>query len=489
VNIRFATDPLDQITADVLVVAVGPQLDGPIGALDQRFDGGLLTELRARKFKGAEGSLVSFPTLGRIPARHLFVVGTGGARGFDALRVVAARAGKEARSFGAATVALALDGVDPDTAVRLVESAASGNYLYQRYRQEDERTPPVSSWIAALASSGPVSPPADVRLKAADARVKWQNWSRDLVNAPAADIYPESLAARARELGALPGVTVEVWDLERCRAEGCTGIVAVGQGSDRPGCLIHVSYAPPDAKDHVALVGKGVTFDSGGLSLKPNDAMLTMRCDMGGAATVLGATGIVAELGLPVAVDTFVPAVENMVSGNSYKLGDVLRYSNGVTVEIANTDAEGRLVLADGLLRACRVPGVTTVIDAATLTGACVVALGEDYTGLFTDDDALAEELLAASRHCGEGLWRMPLHAPYKEQLKSEFAQLKNVGSRYGGAITAGLFLQHFVKDVRWAHLDIAGPAFHDKGSTRYPAGATGEMVRALSTFVERRGG
>ncbi|MEZ4239659.1 MAG: leucyl aminopeptidase [Myxococcota bacterium] len=488
-NIRFATDPLDKVAADVLVVAVGPTLDGPITALDARFEGGLLAELRARKFKGAEGSLVSFATLGRIPARHLFVVGTGGGTGFDAMRVVAARAGKEARTLGAGTVALSLPGVAPEIAVQLVESAASGNYLYQRYRPEEDRSNPVSEWIA-LGTAQTLAAVPEATLKAADVRVKWQGWSRDLVNAPAADLYPESLAARARELGALPGVTVEVWDFERCRAEGCVGIIAVGQGSQRPGCLIRVSYRPEGAKDHVAFVGKGVTFDSGGLSLKPSDGMMTMRCDMGGAATVLGATGIVAELGVPVAVDTFVPAVENMTGGLAYKLGDVLRYSNGVTVEIANTDAEGRLVLADALIRACKVQGVSTIVDAATLTGACVVALGDDYTGLFTNDDPLATELLGAATATGEGLWRLPLHAPYNEQLKSEFAQIKNVGSRYGGAITAGLFLKHFVADgMRWAHLDIAGPAFHDKGSVRYPAGATGEMVRSLASFVERRAG
>jgi leucyl aminopeptidase len=266
------------------------------------------------------------------------------------------------------------------------------------------------------------------------------------VNAPAADLYPESLAAKARELAALPGVTVEVWDFEKCRAEGLVGIVGVGQGSDRPGVLIHVSYrCQGTPKDHVALVGKGVTFDSGGLSLKPTDGMMSMRCDMGGSATMLAATAIAAELGLALNLDTYCPAVENMVSGNSYKLGDVLRYRNGVTVEINNTDAEGRLILADALVLASELPTVTTIVDAATLTGACVVALGDDFTGLFTESDALATELAAAAETNGEGLWRLPLYGGYKEHLKSDFAQLKNSGGRPAGAITAALFLQHFV--------------------------------------------
>ncbi|MEQ1502532.1 MAG: leucyl aminopeptidase [Myxococcota bacterium] len=481
-NIRFSTEPPAQLSVDVLVIGAGPNLDGPLAALDERFDGKLVAGLRARKFKGSEGSAFVLPTLGRIAARELVVVGTGSGS-FSALRLAAGRAGKEARALSASTVALVFPGVDPAMGMRLVEAAVAGNYLYQAYKPEDDRSPAVATWTAA--GSGP----GDAAVKAADVRAKWQQWARDLVNGPPADLYPESLAARARELGALPGVTVDVWDFEKCRSEGLVGIIAVGQGSDRKGNLIHVKYRPPTSNDHVALVGKGVTFDSGGLSLKPSDGMQTMRCDMGGAATMLAATAIAAELGLAVSIDTFCPAVENMMSGASYKLGDVLRYANGVTVEIHNTDAEGRLILADGLIKACKVPGVSTVIDAATLTGACVIALGDDFTGMFTDDDALAGELSAAADHCGEGLWRLPLYGPYKEMLKSDFAQIKNVGGRPAGATTAALFLQHFVSGPKWAHLDIAGPAFSDKGSSRYAPGGTGEMVRSLATFLERRAG
>ncbi|MEO0603153.1 MAG: M17 family metallopeptidase, partial [Myxococcota bacterium] len=233
---------------------------------------------------------------------------------------------------------------------------------------------------------------------------------------------------------------------------------------------------------------KGVTFDAGGYSLKPSSAMQTMRCDMGGSAVMLGATAAIAELGLPVAVDCLVGAVENLVSGNAFKLGDILRYTNGVTVEIHNTDAEGRLVLADCLIRACKVDGVQTVIDAATLTGAAVVAVGSEYTGLFTDDDALAVELLDAADSTGEGLWRLPLHGPYKELLRSDYAQIKNVGSREAGATTAALFLQHFATEApRWAHLDVAGPAFLDKASSRYAPGGTGEMVRSLVSWAAKQ--
>ena len=361
----------------------------------------------------------------------------------------------------------------------VLEAFQAGNYAYEPYIEETSRTPTVSK--ATVVGSDP-------GLGAVSIRAKWQSWSRDLVNAPPAELYPESLAAKARELAALPHTTVEVWDYDRCQQEGLVGVCAVGQGSERKPCVIHVAYQPPTAHDHVAFVGKGVTFDAGGLSLKPSSGMQTMRCDMGGSAVVLGATGAAAELGLPIAIDTFVGAAENMVDGDSYKLGDILRYRNGVNVEIHNTDAEGRLVMADCLINASAVDGVSAIIDAATLTGACVVALGPEFTGLFTAHEPLAAELLAAADAEQEGLWRLPLHPAYKEMLKAEWGTIKNVGGRAAGATTAALFLQHFVADgIPWAHLDVAGPAFLDKASPRYVAGATGEMVRSLTTWLATR--
>ncbi len=484
-NLRFSNEPLDTVSCDLLVVGVGPEavgdgpVTGPLAALDAKFGGKLVPELKARRFKGGEGATFVVSPMDRIAARALLIVGVGD-RGWPALRAAAGKVGREARTLQAETVSVSLAGVDAETATRVGEVLASGNYLWQAYKPEDDRSPGVSTWTLHG-----VDAPADAAQ--APIRAKWQSWARDLVNAPPADLYPESLAARARELAALPGVTVEVWDAAKCRAEGMVGITAVGQGSSRPPVMIHVRYRTEGAKDHVALVGKGVTFDSGGLSIKPSDAMITMRCDMGGAATMLATTAIAAELGLAVDIDCFVGSAENLLSGESYKLGDILRYNNGVTVEIHNTDAEGRLVLADCLIRASAIPGVSTIIDAATLTGACVVALGDDFTGLFTDDDGLAAELLEAAKADGEGLWRMPLHAGYNELLKSDHAQIKNVGSRAAGAITAALFLKYFVKGKRWAHLDIAGPAFMDKATSRYAAGGTGEMVRSLATFLASR--
>ncbi len=480
-NLSFPSEPLPSVVADALAIGVPSDFSGPVAAMDEAFGGELIKWLKGQKFNGGAAQLHVVPTFGRIAATHLVVVGIGDGSA-DAWRRALGRVGREARVLRAESLSLDLSNASGLATADLVEALRAGNYTWEQYKPEDQRKPALSTIQVGGAEL------SDADVAAVDTRVKWQSWARDLVNLPAADLYPESLAAKAQELAALPGVEVEVWDFERCRAEGCVGIVAVGQGSERPGCLIWVRYRPEQAKHHVALVGKGVTFDAGGYSLKPSSAMQTMRCDMGGSAVMLGTAGAIAELGLPVAVDCLVGAVENLVSGGAFKLGDILRYSNGVTVEIHNTDAEGRLVLADCLIRACQVDGVQTVIDAATLTGAAVVAVGSEFSGLFTHDDALAGELLDAASQTGEGLWRLPLHAPYKELLRSDYAQIKNVGSREAGATTAALFLEHFASDApRWAHLDVAGPAFLDKASSRYAPGGTGEMVRSLVSWAAAR--
>lgn len=450
-------------------------MEEQLNDLDKAFGGQLLPALQRAKFDGTKGMSPRLATFGAIAAKDLVVVGHDGTP--SALHDAAAAVGMAARTAHAQSVALALPEMNEATTTRVLEAAIAGNYSYQAYKSDESRSPSVDTWTL----SGATAPAEQLAIRA-----KWQSWARDLVNMPPADLYPESLAAHAQELASLPNTTVDVWDLDTCVDRGCVGTVAVGASSARPPVQIHVAYRPDNAKDHIAFVGKGVTFDAGGLSIKPSAAMLTMKCDMGGSATVLAAAAAIAELQLPIAFDCFVGAAENMLASDSYKLGDVLRYPNGVTVEIHNTDAEGRLLLADCLLRACSTEGVTKVVDAATLTGAAVVALGPDFSGLFTKCDTMASGLLAAADETGEGLWRMPLHAPYNTMLKSDVATIKNVGGREAGATTAALFLEHFVEGPQWAHLDIAGPAFHDKADHRYAPGATGEMVRTLVEWAER---
>ncbi len=307
------------------------------------------------------------------------------------------------------------------------------------------------------------------------------NLTRELVNQPPNYIYPESFADQAAQLAELNNVTVEIWDQARLEAENCGSLLGVAQGSDKEPRLMIIRYTGSSAENpHLAIVGKGVTYDSGGLSLKPSDGQKTMKCDMAGAATVVGTIKAIAEMELSCHVVGLVGLVENMVSGNSYRLGDVLTSRNGKTIEVLNTDAEGRLVLADVL-------DVTLglkpqyVVDLATLTGACCVALGLDIVGLFTNDQTWCDQIVNSAAEVGEEVWQLPMTAHFSDQLKSKIADLRNIGAgRWGGAITAAKFLEEFVGDASWTHMDIAGPAFADSEKSYIDGGASGVMVRTL---------
>lgn len=314
------------------------------------------------------------------------------------------------------------------------------------------------------------------------------NVTRRLINEPPSVMTPNRFAQEAIELAEQFGLEIEVWDENRLAQERCGALLAVARGSAHPPRLITVKYrGTQDESDLLGLVGKGVTFDSGGYSLKPSDAMKTMKCDMGGAATVLGTVMAIARLKLPVCVAGFMGMVENMVSGDAYKLGDVLTARSGKTIEIQNTDAEGRLVLADTLDVAVD-QGVTRIVDLATLTGACLVALGMDVTGVMTNDQQFCDQLLEAGRATGERLWQLPMFAEYGEQISSDVADIKNVGEgRWGGAITAAKFLEEFVRDRPWVHCDIAGPSFAEKPKAWLDAGGTGAMLRTLIELVKSR--
>jgi leucyl aminopeptidase len=307
------------------------------------------------------------------------------------------------------------------------------------------------------------------------------NLTRQLVNEPPSVIYPETFAQAAQKVAAQCKLAIETWDLERLQSENCGALLAVAQGSARPPRLVILRHqgAAPDAP-WLGLIGKGVTFDSGGLSIKPSEGMLTMKCDMAGAAAVLGAMQGIALLQLPLNVMGLVGLVENMPSATSYKLGDVLTTRCGKTIEVHNTDAEGRLVLADVLAVAVD-RGADKLIDLATLTGACVVALGTDVAGLMSNDQAWCDKIKAAADRVGERVWQLPMFPEYAEQIKSSVADMKNVGEgRWGGAITAAKLLEEFVAGHPWTHIDIAGPAFLEKPKPWLDAGASGALVRTL---------
>lgn len=312
--------------------------------------------------------------------------------------------------------------------------------------------------------------------------------ARNFVNAPAMDINPKSFVEKAKNIAKThPSLTLEILDVKEMKKKRMNALLAVGKGSEIPPvCLVLTYKGNPKSSKIAGWIGKGVTFDSGGLDLKPADGMLTMKCDMAGAATVLFATEAIAEMNVPINLVTVIPCVENMPSGSAYKPGDILKAMNGKTIEVGNTDAEGRLILADALVLAAE-RGVTHFIDIATLTGACVVALGEVATGLCSNDTAFAYELMEIGGKENEKIWQMPLFDEYKALIESDVADIVNTGGRWAGMITAAMFLKEFVpENASWCHLDIAGTAFRSKPLGITPKGATGEMVRTLIQWADQ---
>jgi leucyl aminopeptidase len=310
-------------------------------------------------------------------------------------------------------------------------------------------------------------------------------FTRDLVNEPGGALTPRKLADAARKMARRSGVGIQVLDEAGIRKAKLGGLLGVNRGSEHPPRFIELTYEPTKrSRGTVALVGKGITFDSGGYSIKTVDGMSTMKDDMGGAAAVLGAFSVLGSVDVPVTVKGYLPVTDNMISGDATRPGDVLHIRNGKTVEVLNTDAEGRLVLADALSMASEAKP-DAIVDLATLTGSCQIALGNKIAGLMGNNRDLVAQVRDAARRAGERVWELPLPTDYRRQLNSDVADLKNVGSRYGGALIAGLFLQEFVgDDLPWAHLDIAGPAWSTEAEGITPKGATGYGVRLLLEFL-----
>jgi leucyl aminopeptidase len=461
-----------KMTGEVLAVPVlaGGRVPSGAGAsLDERF-------LAARRFTGKLGEVVAVPAddggvvlaVGLGPADE---VGPAGLRRAAALAVRNAGA---AESVDLALLAAAPRGLDRGVAAQAVaEGAALATYAFSAHRSgptSQMRTVNVVGGDDAAVARGLVVARATAL-------------ARDLANEPPASMVPADLAAAAEALAADAGVSVEVWDEERLAREGCGGLIGVSAGSAQPPRLVRLTYEPDGGGPKtptVYLVGKGITFDSGGLSIKSTEGMSTMKLDMSGAAAVIATLSACQALEVGVRVVGLVCSAENMPGPAATRPGDVLRLRDGSTVEVLNTDAEGRLVLADGLALA-KEAAPDAIVDVATLTGSCMVALGREVAGMFASDDALAGRLEAAAEASGEPLWRLPLRAAYRRNLDSDVADRKNVGSGpHGGAILAALFLRDFVGDVPWAHLDIAGPARVDGDDAELSRGATGFATRTL---------
>lgn len=501
-NVTIQQGSIQTIAADAIIVNLFQGVTAPTGAtgaVDQALGGAISELIAGGDLRGKAGETVVLYPRGAIPARRVIVVGLGKPDKFDleAVREAAGSAIKQAQKVGAAMVATVVHGGGAggldlaEAAQAVVEGSLLALYRYDapRAKKENDDETPVDSLTLVEFDAGKIGA-VEAGARAGQIIAESVALARTLVNQPSNVATPTALAQAAQAMCAEAGLICRVLDEPELRAEGMGALLAVTQGSDQPAKFVVMEHCPESCltQPPVVLVGKGVAFDTGGYSIKPADSMLGMKADMAGAAAVIGALRAAALLQLPLRVIGLTPLVENMISATAYKPADVFTAKNGLTIEIANTDAEGRLILADALCYAGELkPAV--VIDVATLTGAKGVALGSRTNALFCDDDALREALLAASQKTGEPLWRMPLDPAYDRQIKSRVADLKNSGGRSGGAITAARFLAHFAGDWPWAHIDMAGSAEYSGGPEDTPRsylvkGATGIPLRTLVEYL-----
>jgi leucyl aminopeptidase len=488
VEIRCSTANLTNWSGPALAVGLfsGESGSSTRQQLEERFGAAVLQRLEQGRFKAKPGESLSIDLLGQQPGL-LVVVGLGAPADFGAeqLRSATAAASRAAAAAGVAQLALAMpvEGLESAlAAAAMAEAVRLSLYADQRFKSEAEPRPcPELVELLGLPQQ------AAEAVASSSAVCSGVELARELVAAPPNVATPQALADTAAAIARDHGLELKVLERAECEALGMGAYLAVAQGSDLPPKFIHLTYRPAGAVERrLVLVGKGLTFDSGGYNLKTAGSQIEMmKYDMGGSAAVLGAMRAIGELKpAGVEVHMIVASCENMISGGAIHPGAIVTASNGKTIEINNTDAEGRLTLADALVYACKLEP-DAVVDLATLTGACVIALGEEIAGLWSPSDGLADALLDAGSRGGENLWRMPLRASYREGLKSGLADMKNTGPRPGGSITAALFLQDFVTPaVSWAHLDIAGTVWSDKGRGLDPAGATGFGVRTLVNWV-----
>jgi leucyl aminopeptidase len=473
-KITLIEGPLEQAETEALVVLVFE------GRKEDRFAAAPLFDSGEIKGKALELTLLHHAP--GVAAQRVLLAGAGKPEKFDSaeLRRLAGAAVRHLKPKSIKQIALVLEG-DSATAkfVRAaVEGAILGEYDPDRYKTGNDKISVDSFAVVVPRSSAALKEAADEGRIIAEA----QNFTRNLVNEPANRLTPTKVAEAARQMAAEYGLGCEVLDRSRMEALGMGALLGVAQGSDEPPALIVVRYRPTETRSnaHLGLVGKGVTFDTGGISIKPAEGMEKMKYDMAGGGSMLGAMRALAQLKPPLPVTLFMPCVENMPGSRAQRPGDIVTAMSGKTIEVINTDAEGRLILADALTYA-RQQGCTHLVDAATLTGAIVVALGHLNVGLFASNDDLRDRVLAAAKAEGERMWPMPLDEDYKETyLKSPFADLPNVGGRWGGAITAAMFLKEFAEETPWVHLDIAGTAWVDDAKPYAAKGPSGVPLRTL---------
>ena len=503
-EITFSNQPIKDVACDGLVVGVAYQQADkrtPVFSQDARAVddalGGLLQELFASgEFKGEVGELTTVHTMGKLATRRVVFAGLGKQERLQPLAILRTygAAARHLQQAGAHNIALAFLLADAPLDMEAqtqaaIEGALLGMYTFKKYQKTDAygngRGINKISVLIGAADHARLQP----ALKRAVALAEAANFTRDLVNEPPNVLTPTELANRASLVAKRFELDFEVLDRPQMQELGMGGLLGVSQGSKEPAKFIIMHYrgAPTRSEKDLTLVGKGITFDTGGISIKPAEGMQKMKGDMAGAAAVIGAMYAIAALKPAINVTVLVPTTENMPGGGAYRPGDILRIMNGKTIEIVNTDAEGRLVLADALSYAIIKEQATTIIDVATLTGGKVVALGAVMSALFCNDDSLSAQIIDAGQLAGEKFWRMPLDDEYAEAISSDVADIKQSGGRPASAVTAAKILEHFVGDAHWAHLDIAGTDFGDVKRPYAEKGATGFAARTLAELALKR--
>jgi leucyl aminopeptidase len=484
--LQVDTSAIEKLSADALAVVCfeTPEKGEPEEDPEIAAQSGWLAELRASK--EFSGKLFEIAILHRpqgMAAKRLVVIGGGKRDKFSAVeaRRVAGTLARTLKAKGVRTIALLLE-KPGEYAAAVAEGALLGGWEASKYKSDPKKDDQQVDSFTLVVPDGDL---AALRAALDRGRIvaESQNLARDLVNEPANKLTPGVLADAASRMAAEMGLECEVLDEKAMTALGMGSLLGVAQGSSNPPFLIVLKYRPAAVRgtDHLALIGKGVTFDTGGISIKPSDGMEKMKYDMAGAGAVIGAMRALAQLKPAIPVTGYIPTVENMLNGNAQRPGDIVTALSGKTIEVLNTDAEGRLILADAITYANR-NGATHMVDAATLTGAIGIALGHYNMGAFTNDEAFLARFLTASRAAGEKTWQLPMDEEYKDYLKSAFADLPNIGGRYGGSITAAWFLREFADPTPWIHLDIASTAWLDEGKSWLSKGPTGVAVRS---FVE----
>lgn len=456
---------------------------GELKKIDNRLKNAISKKAKDTEFKGENGSILTFDTIGILKSKSIFVAGLGLRKEFSISSCY--------RSFASVGKKLPAKDINIKVVYELsnkrnilssaIEGLIQGSYKFNKYQTTSKTDLVRNVYIYSKTLN---SKTFDKEKKFATEISNSVSLARNVVNEPPVYLTPSKLAEIAESLADEGNIEVKIYNKEEILEMKMGALCAVSRGSTQPPKFISLTYSPPKFSKTLVVIGKGITFDSGGLCLKPADSMLTMKMDMAGAAAVIGIMKAVSKLRPKIKVHGLVPATENMTGGDAYKPDDVIYAMNGKSIEVINTDAEGRLVLSDALSYAVKKLKADEIIDLATLTGACIVGLGSYTAGIMGNNQQFIDDVLKAAENVGEKMWQLPLDDELRKELKSKIADVKNVGSRWGGAITAALFLEHFVSQKHWIHIDIAGPAYLNDGNEVYPAGGTGFGVRTVMNYI-----